>query len=163
MRTVNVHFHYQQITWQFLSYAEVFSLGLFLMEFIDSVYEGDGNRILRCIWSIKVLPDWNSTAAACLTIWMSCLLQKAAFSTCRWQQMTCLLTCCFNLWDKCDFFRHIFNGTSAVCAHVSGVLCSCVLTFDSHLFTASTCKIPQIHHSLAWPDPSLHTALIRLK
>lgn len=28
--------------------VEVFSLGLFLMEFIDCVHEGDGNRILRC-------------------------------------------------------------------------------------------------------------------
>jgi len=38
-----------------LSYAEeVFSLGLFLMEFIDSVHEGDGNRILRC-WRYMLL------------------------------------------------------------------------------------------------------------
>ena len=35
-----------------MNYAnKVFSLGLFLQEFIDAVHEGDGGRILRC-WKL---------------------------------------------------------------------------------------------------------------
>lgn len=38
-----------------LSYAEeTFSLGLFLFELIDSIHEGDGNRIIRC-WKYLLL------------------------------------------------------------------------------------------------------------
>ena len=38
-----------------MNYAnEVFSLGLFLQEFIDAVHEGDGGRILRC-WKFMLL------------------------------------------------------------------------------------------------------------
>ena len=38
-----------------MNYAdEVFSLGLFLLEFIDAIHEGDGGRILRC-WKFMLL------------------------------------------------------------------------------------------------------------
>ena len=54
---IDKHFNFsnKQSDDSVLSYAEeVFSLGLFLMEFIDGIHEGDGNRILRC-WKYMLM------------------------------------------------------------------------------------------------------------
>ena len=58
-----------------LSYAEeVFSLGLFLMEFIDSVHEGDGNRILRC-WRYMLMMFKASNKTKCSVEAFNALVQ----------------------------------------------------------------------------------------